>query len=121
MTHYYRNFIISTAIVLIGAYLAVPNIPISTWISISFLILLSLTVHFLLEKATAKRPQIFIAWFMGLQGAKIFLSAAIILVAGLLDREHLKFNAIVFMAAYVLYTIIEIGYMLPKVKNTTNS
>ncbi len=125
MTHYYRNFILSTAIIIVGAYVwahfTIDRVPPTTWLCLGFLIALSLAVHRFMEKANKKRPQIFIAWFMGLQGAKIFLSASIILIVGLLDREHLKYNAIVFLVAYALYTTIEIGYMVPKVKNTTSS
>ncbi|MFN2431137.1 MAG: hypothetical protein ABR574_14075, partial [Cryomorphaceae bacterium] len=67
---------------LISAYGLQSNVPASFWITTLLLFGLNIAVHRFLLKANEKRPQIFVASFMGALTAKLFFSAILLVVVG---------------------------------------
>jgi peptidoglycan/LPS O-acetylase OafA/YrhL len=122
---YLRDFFIITAAVAAGAWFAAnqflkTDIPLSFWLSFGLLALASLGVHRFLVKSNQKRPQIFVANFMGSLAVKLFLSAIILVVVGVLDKPNLKFTAIAYLIAYFLFLIAEIKNLLPLIRSSSN-
>jgi hypothetical protein len=122
MNSYIKQFVLIIIACIIGALLAAQfvteaPVPNSFWVCFAFISLASLAVHRILTEASRKRPQIFVAYFMGALTAKILLSGILLVIAGLVDREGLKFTAIGFLIAYVLLTVLEIRHLLPLMKN----
>jgi hypothetical protein len=122
MKGYFKDFLIITLLCAIGAVLSAYYFlsgpaPISFWISFAFIAIASFAIHRILSEASEKRPQIFVAYFMGALTGKLFLSGILLIAVGLLDRENLKFTAIGFLVTYVLLTILEVRHLLPLMKN----
>lgn len=122
MIGFYRDFGIVVLLSALGAYLTAAfylNIPVPTsfWLSLGFIAILSLVIHQMLFAAAKKRPQLFVAWFMGALTAKLFLSAILMVIVGLTDPDNLKFTAIGFLISYILLTVVEIRHLLPLMKN----
>lgn len=65
-----------------------------------------------------KRPVVFVNYFMGFLTVKLMLSAAMLLVVGLADRENLKFAAVGYFIVYALLTTVELKNLLPLVRNS---
>ncbi len=123
MAAYHRDFLLVTILSAVGAWLTAnfllsASVPISFWLCLIFIALISQFIHLLLTRASTKRPQMFVAWFMGALSGKLFLSAMLMVVVGLTDRENLKFTAVGFLIAYVLLTIVEIRHLVPLLRNT---
>lgn len=122
MKAYLKGFLIITVLCIIGVLivagliLGIP-VPVSFWISFAFITITSVAIHRILSDASKKRPQIFVAYFMGALTAKLFLSGILLVIIGLLDRESLKFTAIGFLIAYVLLTVLEIRHLLPVMRD----
>jgi hypothetical protein len=104
---------------LIHLYNPASHAGLSTWIALSFLVLMSWVVHRVLHSASSQRPQRFITLFMATVTAKLFLSAIAILIAGLIEPEYVVLTALSYMAGYLAYTVAEIVHLLPLFKNTT--
>lgn len=122
MKGYFKDFSIITALCAMGAILSATYfisgpVPNSFWISFAFIAIASFAIHRILSDASQKRPQIFVAYFMGALTGKLFLSGILLVAIGLLDRENLKFTAIGFLITYVLLTVLEIRHLLPLMKN----
>jgi hypothetical protein len=70
--------------------------------------------------ANNKRPQIFVASFMGSLTAKLFLSGIILVMVGVLDKDNLKFTAIGYLIGYMLFLIAEIKNLLPLIRSSSH-
>ncbi len=92
------------------------QVPVSFWLSLGFIALVTIIVFRVLLKANQKRPQIFVAYFMGSLTGKLLLSAFLMLGVGMIDPENLKFTAIGFFIVYALLTAVELRNILPIVR-----
>ena len=120
-----RDFFIIIAAVAAGAWFAAnqflkTDIPLSFWLAFSVLSLISLAIHRFLVRSNQKRPQIFVANFMGSLAIKLFVSAIILVMVGVLDKPNLKFTAIAYLIAYFLFLIAEIKNLLPLIRGSKN-
>ena len=119
---FYRDFVIVLVLGIVGLYLISQyvlgtSIPKSLWISLGLISVATLIIHNVMMKAFDKRPQLFVAYFMGTLTGKLFLSAMILLVVGMMDRDNLKFTAIAYFAFYVLLTTVELKNLLPLLRS----
>lgn len=104
---------------LVAKYSLHQDVPVSFWIAMAFISILTFYIHkILLDANQNKRPQVFVNYFMGALTVKLLLSAMILLVVGLLDRDSLKFTAVAFFIAYALLTAVELKNLLPLVRNS---
>lgn len=103
---------------LVANYVLHNSVPLSFWLSLILISLITFFMHKVLVSANAKRPQIFVAYFMGALTGKLLLSAMILLIVGLTDRAHLRFTGIGFFIAYALLTTVELVHLLPLVRNS---
>lgn len=122
---FYRDFTIVIIVFgfsnfLVATYLFHKNVPLSSWIGLILLGALSIIVHKFLIKASGKRPQLFVASFMGALTAKLFLAGIFLIVVGLVDKSGLKFTAIGFFILYALLTIVDIRSLLPILRGDNN-
>jgi len=120
-----RDLLIIAVLVCAGAWASATfflkqTVPFSFWISIGLLTLASYFIHQFLVKANDKRPQIFVASFMGSLTAKLFLSAIILVTVGVLDNENLKFTAIGYLIGYMLFLVAEIKNLLPHIRSSSH-
>src|SRR5690554_4264477 len=106
---------------LVAKYRLHQDVPVSFWIAMAFISVATFYIHkILLDANQNKRPQVFVNYFMGALTVKLLLSAIMLLVVGLLDRESLKFTAVAFFIAYALLTTVELKNLLPLVRNSDN-
>jgi hypothetical protein len=122
---YTRDLAIITALTCLGAWGSATFflnqfVPLSFWLSITFLVLVSFFVHRFLVRANDKRPQIFVASFMGALTAKLFLSAIVLLVIGLVDNDSLNFTAVGYLIGYMLLLVAEIKNLLPLIRSASH-
>lgn len=115
---FFRDFAIvislsSVSKFLVARYLLDSTVPNTSWIGFFFISLLTVIVHNFLVKASTKRPQLFVASFMGALTAKLLLSALFLVVIGVLVKDELKFTAISFFILYALLTVVDIKSLLP--------
>lgn len=111
-----------TAANALGAYVSAnyflgTQVPFSYWLSLAFIAALTFIVHKQLIAANEKRAQLFVAYFMGALTVKLFLSVILLITVGLTVRDELAFTAVGYMIAYVLFTVVEIKDLLPRMKN----
>jgi hypothetical protein len=115
---FFRDFAIVIALssvskFLIARHLLETDVPNTSWIGFLFISVLTVIVHNFLLKASTKRPQLFVASFMGALTAKLLLSALFLVAVGVLVKDELKFTAISFFILYALLTIVDIKSLLP--------
>ena len=115
---FHRDFttvvLISSAVkLLVAKYALHIDVPLVSWVGFAFVSALTLIVHSFLVKASSKRPQLFVASFMGSLTAKLLLSAMFLVVVGVLFKDDLKFTAIGFFILYALLTVVDIKSLLP--------
>lgn len=115
---FFRDFAIvivlsSVSKFLVARYMLESNVPNTSWIGFFFISVLTVIVHNFLLKASTKRPQLFVASFMGALTAKLLLSALFLVVVGIFVKDELKFTAISFFILYALLTIVDIKSLLP--------
>jgi len=120
-----RDLLIIFVLVGAGAWVSASflfdqSVPFSFWLSIAILAIASFFIHRFLVNANNKRPQIFVASFMGSLTAKLFLSAIILILVGVLDKENLKFTAIGYLIGYMLFLIAEIKNLLPLIRSSSH-
>lgn len=120
-----RDLIIIVVLVCAGAwasatFLLEENVPFSFWILIGILTVSSIAIHSFLVNANDKRPQIFVASFMGSLAAKLFLSAIMLVLVGVLDNSSLAFTAIGYLIGYMLLLAAEIKNLLPLIRSSSN-
>ncbi len=77
-----------------------------------FFLLFTLLFHYLLLKASSRRPQLFVTYFMGGTTLKMFLVLGIILLYGFFFREHLPVFALTFFGLYLVFTAYEVVAIL---------
>lgn len=122
LSKFYRDLTI-LLVIGIGGVFAVSHfflaqaVPISFWLSLAFIVITTVIIHRVLIDANKKRPQLFVAYFMGTLTGKLFLSAMLMLVVGMVDRPHLKFTAVAYFAFYALLTVVELKHLLPLVRS----
>lgn len=80
--------------------------------TITFFALLTFGIHYLLVKASKKRPQQFIAYFMGSMAIKLFVSFGFMVVYILLKKAGAVPYIIIAFASYMLFTIIQVMSVL---------
>lgn len=125
-TRFKREFIAvvsltSIGVFLIAKYVLFQEVPLSVWIALIFISVISyLIFNFLIKAFKNKRPQVFINYFMASLTGKLLGSAFLLLAIGLIDRENLKFTSIAFFIAYALLSFVELKNLLPLLKNTNN-
>jgi len=115
---FFRDFTIVIVIsilskFLIARYALDMDVPVTSWVGYLFISVLTVIVHNFLIKASHKRPQLFVASFMGALTAKLLLSAMFLIIVGVLLKEELKFTAISYFILYALLTIVDIKSLLP--------
>lgn len=120
-----RDLLIIAVLVCAGAWTSAnllldQSVPFSFWLSIAILTTASFFIHRFLVNANNKRPQIFVASFMGSLTAKLFLSGIILVIVGVLDKENLKFTAIGYLIGYMLFLIAEIKNLLPLIRSSSH-
>jgi|SRR5690554_477416 len=121
-----RDFIIvvvgcSAGAFVVAKYSLHQNVPTSFWIAMAVISVITFYIHKILMDANEnKRPQVFVNYFMASLTVKLLLSAMILLLVGLLDRENLKFTAVAFFVAYALLTFVELKNLLPLVRNSNS-
>jgi branched-subunit amino acid ABC-type transport system permease component len=123
--NFLRDTIIISAAVAAGAWFSANlflkmDIPISFWITFAILVILSLAIHRFLVRSNEKRPQIFVANFMGSLAVKLFLSAILLVLVGVLDKSSLPFTAIGYLIGYFLFLIAEVRNLLPLIRSSSN-
>jgi FtsH-binding integral membrane protein len=119
-----RDLIIVSALSALSAWLIATMgldraVPLSFWLSLAFIIAATVAIHIILVRANKKRPQIFVAYFMGALAVKIFLSAILLLAIGYFNPASLKFTAIGFFVVYALLTAVELRHLLPLVRRSS--
>lgn len=124
-TTFNRDLVIIAILVCVGAWASAnffldQMVPFSFWLAISLLTVASYIIHRFLVNANDKRPQIFVASFMGSLTAKLFLSAIILVMVGVLDKDNLKFTAIGYLIGYMLFLIAEIKNLLPIIRSSSH-
>lgn len=108
----------------IGAFLIAKfalhqGVPLSFWIMTAFIGVATFYIYQILVDANEnKRPQVFVNYFLAALTAKLLLSAMLLVVVGLADRENLKFTAVGFFIVYALLTVVELKNLLPLVRNS---
>ncbi|HKL03741.1 MAG TPA: hypothetical protein VJ911_08700 [Cryomorphaceae bacterium] len=124
-----RKFILEAGVVLLVSYLSAwiisiyllkTDVAISFWVTTVILFVLNIVSHRFLLKANKKRPQIFVASFMGALTAKLFLSAILLIVVGVTVPSELKFTAIGYFIVYALLTGVDIKNLLPYIRSSNN-
>lgn len=120
---FYRDFAVVLVLCTLGAFVVSRfflhhPVPVSFWLSTAVISIATLAIYKILISANSKRPQLFVAYFMGTLTGKLFLSAMILLVVGLTDRAHLKFTGVGFFIVYALLTAVELIHLLPLVRNS---
>ncbi|MFN2428392.1 MAG: hypothetical protein ABR574_00140 [Cryomorphaceae bacterium] len=124
-----RKFIIEASVVMAVSFLAAwliavygleSSVPASFWITSLLLFVLNIGVYRFLLKANAKRPQIFVASFMGTLTAKLFFSAILLVVVGVIAPGELKFTAIGYFIVYAILTGVDIKNLLPFIRSSNN-
>lgn len=119
-----REFIIVVVLCILSAYLIATyvlhqEVPLSFWIMTAIISIATYVIHNILMDANeTKRPQVFVNYFMGFLTVKLMLSAAMLLVVGLADRENLKFSAVGYFIVYALLTAVELKNLIPLVRNS---
>lgn len=119
-----REFSIVVVLCLLGAYLVATyvlhrSVPLSFWIMTAIISIATIIIHRVLIDANEnKRPQVFVNYFMGFLTVKLMLSAAMLLILGLADRENLKFSAVGYFIVYALLTAVELKNLIPLVRNS---
>ncbi len=125
MKGFYRDIIIATIAAGAGAWAIAKfglniAVPLSFWISLAIVFIMTWIIHGVMVKANDKRPQLFVTYFMGTLTAKLFISAMVLVSVGVLDRDNLTFTAIGYFLSYILLTGLEIRYLLPLVRNSNH-
>lgn len=120
-----RDLIIISVLTGVGAWASAQfflnqPVPLSFWLSFALLIVASFFIHRFLVQANDKRPQIFVASFMGSLGAKLFLSGIVLMMVGFLDRPNLKFTTVGYLIGYMLLLVAEIQSLLPLVRSSSH-
>lgn len=124
-----RKFILEASVVLVVSYLSgwaiskfvlQTDVAISFWITTILLFALNIVSHRFLLKANQKRPQIFVASFMGALTAKLFLSAILLVAVGVIVPAELKFTAIGYFIIYAILTGVDIKNLLPYIRSSNN-
>jgi len=123
-SNFTRDLVIIVAAVSAGAWFSAnlflkQGIPFSFWIAFGLLTAISLGIHRFLVKSNEKRPQIFVANFMGALAVKLFFSAIVLVTVGVLDKSGLQFTAIGYLIGYLLFLIAEIKNLLPLIRNSS--
>jgi FtsH-binding integral membrane protein len=119
-----RDLIIVSALSALSAWLTATmglnkEVPLSFWLALAFIVLATVVIHIVLVRANKKRPQIFVAYFMGALAAKIFLSAILLLAIGYFNPSSLEFTAVGFFVVYALLTTVELRHLLPLVRKSS--
>lgn len=78
-----------------------------------------LLVHWQLLAALKKDPKRFVTIFMGATGGKMIISIFMILIISLIIGEGFKPAAVVFIALYLLFMVLEVVFILRDLKNST--
>ncbi len=122
MSRFLYLFVLATIAIVVGAMLVVrfgspTHVPLAFWFSLAFIALLSLTIHRFLLQAEQKRPAIFVNYFMLSMTIKLLCSGMLLVIVGLTAREQLNFTAIGYAVAYMVYTVLEIGDLLPRMRS----
>lgn len=93
----------------------------SLWIylSLAYLYVINLVVHYILLKSADKRPAQFVNNFMATMSLKMFLGLGFIVVMIYLDRENKAPNAIHFLAVYMGLLAFEIVRILKDLRKTS--
>lgn len=80
--------------------------------SFAYFVMVILGIHYKLLGALKKRPQQFVTTFMGLMAIKMFLSIGLMLLMIYAGGADIKSFVVNFVVLYMLYTALEIQYIL---------
>lgn len=124
-----RKFILEASIVLVVSYISAwavsmywlnTNVAISFWVTTLLLFTLNVASHRFMLKANNKRPQVFVTSFMGVLTVKLFFSAILLVVVGVIVPSELKFTAVGYFIVYAILTGVEIKNLLPYIRSSNN-
>jgi L-asparagine transporter-like permease len=83
----------------------------------SFFVILSAGLHFILLRASGKRPQQFVNTFTGITGGKLFLLLIILMIYMVLNKEGNRTHfVVVFLCLYLFYTAFEVIQLFRNLK-----
>ena len=99
-------------------YFAAPSF---TYEIIAFLGLSTVLFYTYLLKKISKNPQDFTTAFLLTLVLRFLLFAAFMLVIILMDKSGANGNALFFMVAYVILTVVEVAFLYQKVMATKSS
>ena len=116
-----RAFLIAVAAIYLAAwavarYVLHEALPLSFAIGFAVFAIVAFFVRNFLVRANRKRPQIFVASFIGTLAGKLFLTVIILVAAGILDQENFKFTALAYLIGYFVLSAVEIRNLLPLVR-----
>jgi len=84
-----------------------------TWIILGFLTAITVGSYFVVRK---KPVESFTSVYLASITAKLLLSCAFIIIIIIVDRPHADYNALFFLIGYVLFTAVEVIFLLLKKK-----
>lgn len=82
-------------------------------LTIAFLVVITITSYFLVRKRSTEN---FTTVYLLSITIKIFLSCAFVIAIILADKEKANYNIVFFLVAYVIFTAIEVIFLLLKKK-----
>jgi hypothetical protein len=125
----FRNYIyksiVLTTVILITAYGIFTNTGLKIYylqifpFMLLLLFLINMLVHFILVRASMKKPEKFSVHFMAAFGIKLFLYIIFIGIYLLLRKQNAVPFLITFFILYLFYTILEVFEMLSFLKKTS--
>lgn len=86
------------------------------WIIWVFFVGSTALIHSILTKTARQDPKKFVNYFMGITALKLFAYLTIIMLFGLLNRDHAVGFIICFLISYFLYTIFEVVSLMKHFK-----
>jgi hypothetical protein len=81
-----------------------------------FFVLSTIFIHYILIKVAETKPKLFVGYFMGITGIKLFGYLIIITIYGLLKREAALGFTLWFLVLYLLYSGFEVVMLLKHLK-----
>ena len=92
-------------------------IPSYTWQIVAFLAFSTLVIFYYLSQSSFSEPQAFTQIYLLSIALKIVAYAIFILVIILQDKPGAVGNALLFIAAYLLFTLIEVVFLFNKMNS----
>ncbi len=85
-----------------------------------FFIITTGILHYLLLKSMKKKQHLFVVYYMGIAGLKMFLYLIIIITCFFMYKSQAKSFVISFLSFYIFFTIFEVISILKSSKSQTS-